>query len=134
MKEKTEVLYLEDNLFDEELVRNIILSECSNCNIISVTTKEDFTLKLKKTKVDIILADYNLQGFNGFTALKIALKINSNIPFIFITGQMSEDMAKKAIKAGARDYVFKNQLNRLIPVFKKVLEEVNKNKKIIKEF
>lgn len=129
MREKIEILYLEDNLMDEELVRNMILSEYSNCNIISVNTKEDFTQKLIKNKIDIILADYNLQGFNGFTALKIALKINSNIPFIFVTGQMSEDMAKKAIKTGARDYVFKNQLNRLIPVFKKALEEVYEIKK-----
>lgn len=129
MKEKTEVLYLEDNLLDEELVRGMLLRECSNCNITSVNTKKEFTNKLKETKFDIILADYNLQGFNGFTALKIALKINSNIPFIFVTGQMSEDMAKEAIKAGARDYVFKNQLSSLIPAFKKVLKEVNEFKK-----
>ncbi len=129
MKEKTLILHLEDNYLDEELIRNMILKECSNCNIISVNTKRDFTNKLKKNKIDIILADYDLKGFDGFKALKIALKINSNIPFIFVSGQMNEEMAKYALKAGARDYVFKSKLNDLIPTFKKVLKEINEIKK-----
>ena len=129
MKKITQILHLEDNFLDEELIRDMILKEFSDCNIVSVNTKRDFTIKLKKTKVDIILADYNLHGFNGFTALKIALKINSKIPFIFISGQMSEEMAKEAIKAGARDYVFKSQLGNLIPTFKRALKEVIELKK-----
>ena len=130
MKTKAQILYLEDDILDEELIRTMLINECSKCKITSVSTKKDFTYSLKNFHIDLILADYDLPDFNGFSALKITRKIYPNIPFIYITGRISEDEAIEAIKAGATDYVFKDKLGKLIPAVKRALKEVNESKNI----
>ena len=130
MKSKAEILYLEDDILDEELIRTILINECSKYNIISVSTKKDFIYTLNNFHIDLILADYDLPDFNGFSALKITRKIYPNIPFIYVTGRISEDKAIEAIKAGATDYVFKDKLGKLVPAVKRALKEVSESKNI----
>ncbi len=130
MKEDTNILYLEDDALDEELIRTMILNEYSKCNIISVSTKKDFTYNLKNSAFDLILADYDLPDFDGFSALKITRKKDPDVPFIFVTGRISEDMAIEAIKAGATDYVFKDKLGKLIPALQRAFKEVNESESI----
>lgn len=130
MKDRIQILYLEDDVLDEELIRTMILNDCPKCNVISVSTKKDFTFNLKTFPIDLILADYDLPDFSGLAALKITRRIYPNIPFIFVTGRISEDMAIEAIKAGATDYVFKDKLGKLIPSLKRALKEVSELKSI----
>jgi PAS domain S-box-containing protein len=124
MKKKIRVLHLEDDPLDHEIVKNI-LSESDDFiyEIECVLTKENFIKKLEKKTFDIILADYKLPSFDGLSALKIARKRFPEIPFVFISGAIGEEMAIETLKAGAKDYVIKDSYKRLIPSIKRAIME-----------
>lgn len=134
--EKFKLLMLEDNTLDAELIKSELINNKFNFNVKLVETQKDFTNAIKNFKPDIILSDYALSQFTGFEALEIAKKHLSNIPFIIVTGALSEEMAADSIKKGAWDYVLKENLLRLSSAIKnafKLKEEKDNNLKIKKD-
>ncbi len=112
--EKLKILILEDNKNDLEFMKDEIISELKyEFQFKWVITRNDFTLAIRDFHPDLILSDYNLPQFNGLDALKIAQSYNIDIPFIIVTGTLSEEAAADAIKSGAWDYVVKERLQRL---------------------
>lgn len=73
---------------------------------------------------DVIIADYRLPNFSGMDALKLARERDPDIPFIIVSGQISEDTAVETMRAGAQDYVLKDNLARLAPAVDRELREV----------
>jgi DNA-binding NtrC family response regulator len=72
----------------------------------------------------VILADYTLPHFDGISALKIAQEIRPEVPFIFVSGTLGEEVAIEALKlAGATDYVLKTRLSRIVPSVQRALRE-----------
>jgi diguanylate cyclase (GGDEF)-like protein/PAS domain S-box-containing protein len=63
--------------------------------------------------VDLVLADYNLPQFDAFRALDILKGSGLDIPFILVSGTVGEEAAVSAMRAGASDYIFKDNLSRL---------------------
>ncbi|MFD0989084.1 sigma 54-interacting transcriptional regulator [Mariniflexile jejuense] len=130
------ILILEDNDLDLELIKLELSSNGFDFFAKNVFTKSDFTSALKDFKPDVILTDYNLPQFTGIEALEIAKKIALNIPFILVTGHLSEELAADSIKRGAWDYVLKTNLLRLGPAIENALKlkkekdtnEIQKNK------
>lgn len=88
-----------------------------------VDTEEDMVEALKAQAWDIIISDYFLPRFNGFEALRTAKNHDPDIPFILISGAIGEDIAVAAMKAGAHDYLMKDNLKRLIPAVKRELHD-----------
>ena len=72
---------------------------------------------------DIILADYNLPRFSAPEALRLLKSTPHDIPFIMMSGAISEDTAVAAMRAGAHDYVSKENLTRLGPAIERELAE-----------
>jgi diguanylate cyclase (GGDEF)-like protein/PAS domain S-box-containing protein len=72
---------------------------------------------------DVIISDYTMPGFTGMDALKICLADGLDIPFILISGMIGEETAVAAMKAGANDYVMKDNLARLAPALERELHE-----------
>lgn len=128
------ILILEDNEFDAELIREELLSNRFDFISNHVFTKTDFVKAIKEFKPDIILSDYNLPQFTGFDALEIAIEFDPNIPFILVTGHLSEELAADSIKRGAWDYVLKTNLLRLGSAIENALKlkqekETNENQR-----
>lgn len=73
---------------------------------------------------DVIIADYRLPHFSGLDALRMVRDLDPDMPFIVVSGQISEDTAVAAMRAGAQDYVLKHNLARLAPVVDRELREV----------
>ncbi len=122
---------LEDSKLDAELIKDELTKQKFDFTSELVETEKDFITAIHNFKPDIILSDYSLPQFTGFEALKIAQKIIPNIPFIIITGSLSEETAADSIKKGAWDYVLKENLLRLIPAIENAIKlkvEKNKNK------
>jgi signal transduction histidine kinase len=71
----------------------------------------------------MILSDYALPSFDGYAALALAKEKVPNIPFIFVTGTMGEEVAIEPLKSGATDYVLKTRLARLGPAVHRALRE-----------
>jgi PAS domain S-box-containing protein len=88
-----------------------------------VQTRAEFVAALEKADIDLILADYQLPSFDGLSALKLTLSARPDLPFIFVSGTLGEEVAIEAIKIGALDYVLKNGLSRLVPSVRRALRE-----------
>jgi CheY-like chemotaxis protein len=117
MNEALKILMLEDSeddvyLIERELGQGGILFDSHVVN-----TKDEFEHSLYHINPDVILADHSLPNFNSIEALKIYNQYQSEtkimIPFILITGSVSEEFAAQCIKAGAADYILKDRLKRL---------------------
>ena len=117
------VLHLEDNVTDTELIQATLEAAGIQSALTRVETEDDFVAALKQGDFDIILADYTLPSFDGLSALKIAHERSPEIPFLFVSGTLGEDVAIEALKAGATDYVLKTRLSRLGPSLKRALRE-----------
>lgn len=134
MKPLIRILHLEDNKNDAELVKETLLMKEINCEIIHVDNEKEFIENLENNAFDVILADYNLPSFDGFTALALSKKLAPDIPFIFISGVLGEELAIETLKRGATDYVIKSRLERLVPSVERALrEQEEKAKRILLE-
>ena len=117
------ILYLEDEPKDAELVQASLEAEGILCDLTRADTQASFLTFLQQGGFDLILADYTLPLFDGFSALKIAKEVCPEVPFIFVSGTLVEEMAIEALKMGATDYVFKTRLSRIGPSVRRALRE-----------
>src|SRR5947207_2989988 len=117
------VLHLEDDARDTELVQAALEGEGIQSELTRVEREEDSLAALKRESLDLILADYTLPSFDGLSALRIAQQHLPDVPFIFVSGTLGEDVAIEALKTGATDYVLKTRLARLGPAVTRALGE-----------
>src|ERR671923_1373192 len=78
-----------------------------------VDTAKPLEAALERQSWDIIIADYTLPKFDGLAALAYVKERGFDLPFIIVSGSSGEDLAVAALKAGAHDYILKNNLARL---------------------
>jgi two-component system, cell cycle sensor histidine kinase and response regulator CckA len=83
---------------------------------------------LDSGKWDIVLSDYSMPGFSGTEALAVLRSRNVDIPFVFVSGTIGEEMAVSALKSGAQDYLLKGNLKRLLPAVERALREAEGRK------
>jgi PAS domain S-box-containing protein len=117
------ILHLEDNPHDAELIQAALESEGIVSHVARVETRADFIASLEQGGFDVILADYTLPSFDGLSALNIALEKYPDVPFIFVSGTLGEEVAIEALKIGATDYLLKERLSRLGPSVHRALRE-----------
>jgi len=123
MNSPLRVLHLEDDARDTELVQAALEGEGIQSELTRVEREQDFLAALKRESLDLILADYTLPSFDGLSALRIAQQHSPDVPFIFVSGTLGEDVAIEALKTGATDYVLKTRLARLGPSVNRALRE-----------
>jgi DNA-binding NtrC family response regulator len=88
-----------------------------------VSTQEQLELALSEFQPDLILSDFYLPNFDGLLALSICRTKSPEVPFVFVTGVLGEELAIETLKHGATDYVLKTHLSRLIPAVRRALRE-----------
>ncbi|MEH2314697.1 MAG: response regulator [Nostoc sp.] len=121
-------LLLEDSLLDAELTQAILTEGGINCELIRVETDADFLTALETETFDLILADHALPSFDGISALQIARNHTPEVPFIFVSAALGEELAIEALKNGATDYVLKQRLGRLVPSVQRALREAKERR------
>lgn len=119
------LLLLEDNATDADLIVTLLTEGGIACTARRVESRDGFVTALKEGQVDMILADYSLPGFDGVTALEMARKLTPEIPFIFVSGTLGEELAIDTMHRGATDYILKQRLGRLVPSIQRALREVH---------
>jgi PAS domain S-box-containing protein len=125
MRRPLRILSIEDDPKDTELIQNLLESEDMVCEITRVDTQAAVEASLEQGGIDLILADYTLPAFDGLSALKLAMKTCPEVPFIFVSGTLGEEVAIEALKVGATDYVLKTRLSRLVPSVLRALREAS---------
>jgi len=117
------ILSVEDDPKDTELIRDLLETEGIVCEVTRVDTQAALLDSLEQGGIDMILADYSLPSFDAISALKSAMKACPDVPFIFVSGTLGEEVAVEALKIGATDYVLKTSLSRLVPSVRRALRE-----------
>ena len=84
---------------------------------------EDLTAALSLSQWDLVLCDYNLQELDPLVAMREVQGATDDVPFIGVSGSVSEEKLVELMKAGANDVILKDQLTRLAPAIERELEE-----------
>lgn len=133
------ILILEDSPYDVELVQYELKKGGIDFITKVVDTRVDFIKELDGFKPDVILSDHSMPQFNSIEALRIYKESKLTIPFILVTGSVSEEFAVQAILSGASDYLLKTNLTRLPSAVNNALsswravQEKEKAKKEVKQ-
>jgi PAS domain S-box-containing protein len=117
------ILHVEDRTSDADQVARILKKAGLNVTIKIVSTKDTFRAALTEFAPDLIISDHNLPAFNSMEALDILQKSLCTIPFILVTGTVSEEFAVQAMREGADDYILKDRMQRLPVAVESVLEK-----------
>jgi PAS domain S-box-containing protein len=125
------ILILEDNEADADLIKICLHRFNITYEIVHAKGKKEFITALQQQQFDIILSDHALPQFSSFEALEEIKKQQLQIPFILVTGTVSEEFAVDILKRGADDYILKNNLTRLPTAITQAIEiHKIKNEKI----
>ena len=114
MTEPLKILILEDSPYDaEEIMRRLELSAKFECGFRLATDKASYLQALDEFCPTVILSDHSLPQFDSKEALTLARQHFPDIPFIMVTGTISEEFAIDMLKAGVDDYILKDRMTRL---------------------
>jgi PAS domain S-box-containing protein len=117
------ILIVEDQATDAELMAYELRQANLPFSYRLVDNDVDFIREMEEFRPHLILSDYNLPFFNGLAALALAQERFPEVPFIFVSGAIGEEVAIESLKRGATDYVLKDRISRLAPAVKRALRE-----------
>ena len=117
------VLIIEDEDDDEELILRHLALGGYDIESYRVENGRALEEALENPNWDIIIADYRLPQFDALAALDIVHAKNVDTPFLIVSGTIGEQTAVAAMKAGAHDYIMKDNLPRLIPAIQREIRE-----------
>lgn len=134
MSQTIHLLLIEDSADDAELILREVRKGGYEVMATRVETGEELRAALQLQGWDLILSDYALPGFSGLTALEILTEAGLDLPFIIVSGAIGEETAVQLMRAGAKDYVRKEKLVRLVPVLRRELSDaVSRRERMIAE-
>lgn len=113
MEAPLKILLLEDSDTDAEIIQHLLKKSDPTYEFSVVMSKEAYLQALDDYQPDVILSDNSLPQFNATEALQIVRQRSQVIPFILVTGTVSEEYAADIIKSGADDFILKDRLLRL---------------------
>jgi UDPglucose--hexose-1-phosphate uridylyltransferase len=117
------VLLVEDSADDARLLVRQLTSGGYEVQHERVESPAAMRAALTRASWDLVISDYSMPGFSGTAALNLLQQQGVDVPFIFVSGTIGEDVAVAAMKAGASDYVLKDKLKRLIPAIERELRD-----------
>ncbi|TWG97162.1 two-component sensor histidine kinase [Mesorhizobium sp. J18] len=130
--ESLRILMLEDSRFDAELILAHLADFDPNPIVVRAASRKEYLDALGQADFDVILADYSVPDFEGVSALTLASERAPDIPFIFVSGVLGEEIAIESVKRGATDYVLKQRLSRLPAAIERALAEARKRQELRK--
>lgn len=123
METALKILIVEDSEDDLFLLLHELRKGGYSPEYLSLCTADAMQRALDEREWDVITSDYNMPGFSALAALDILKNSGFDLPFIVVSGKIGEDQAVAAMKAGAHDYVMKQNLSRLVPAIEREIRE-----------
>jgi two-component sensor histidine kinase len=123
MGEMLRVLQVEDSAGDASLIERMLTKSGYAVYCERVVDAYEMRAALAKQTWDLIIADYRLPAFDAPSALALLHETGQDIPFIVVSGAMGEDLAVAMMRAGAQDYLLKDDLARLAPAVDRELRD-----------
>jgi CheY-like chemotaxis protein len=115
------ILLLEDSPADAHLIRKVLEADGLPFALELVDEEKAFRDACARGGMDVILSDFQLPGFDGWAALETARRLRPDVPFIFVSGVIGEEMAVDSLREGAAVFVLKDGLSRLAPAVRRVV-------------
>lgn len=117
---------------DEPLIRESLFEilRIEGYDVYMASSAEDAVLKLRETKVDIVVTDLKLPKMSGIELLQIIKQRNEAIEVILMTGYGSVESAVDAMRKGAFDYIIKPINDHEIKI---IITKIIEKQKILKE-
>lgn len=127
-------LLIEDQEDDARLLLNLLQRSGYSATWERVDTLPELERALH-SDWEIIFSDHAMPGMDGMQALRVVRQHNPDVPFIFVSGTIGEDIAVEAMRTGAQDYIMKDNLTRLVPAVQRELKEagVRRGKRIVEQ-
>jgi diguanylate cyclase (GGDEF)-like protein/PAS domain S-box-containing protein len=123
MTQEIKLLIVEDVGTDAELAVRELGRAGLSCKVMQVETEADYLRQLEEFSPDLVLCDFTLPRFDGMSALALVRDRHPDLPFIFVSGTIGEEVAIESLKRGASDYVLKTNLARLGSAVKRALQD-----------
>lgn len=123
MEKSLRVLIVEDSEDDTALVLETLKERDFHPVYKRVETPEELIDALRQSPWDVVVSDYTMPRFNALAAMRLIKEAGLDIPFIIVTGSIGEEIAVRAMKAGAHDYMMKDNLSRLSPAIEREMQE-----------
>ena len=117
------ILLAEDSQDDADLLSHHLKRLGVEIVLVRVETPDGLSDALAGGLWDIVISDYRMPKFSGLAALKLVREHSKDLPFIIVSATIGEEIAVEAMRAGANDYVMKNNLARLLPAVQRELHE-----------
>jgi PAS domain S-box-containing protein len=129
MNKLLKLLNIEDSELDTELLVRHLKKEGYTLEYKRVDNLEQLEKTLAEDNWDIIISDYSMPGFSVDEALRFVKKTDLDIPFIVISGTIGEEKAVQVMRAGASDYLMKENLKRLAPAIEREMQEAENRRR-----
>ena len=123
-----QVLIVEDSEDDTKLVLEELKQRGYNPVHRRVETPEEMKAALRQNEWDVVLSDYMMPRFSVPEAMDLIRKAGLDIPFIIVSGNIGEEIAVAAMKAGAHDYLMKDNLSRLSPAIQREMQDATRRR------
>ena len=114
MTELPILLHLEDSDLDAEYIRQRLLKEDFSGTLLRARDRDEFIAILNSDqRLELVVSDYQLPTIDGPEALELVRQLRPELPLIFVSGALGEEVAVHMLKNGATDYILKHRLERL---------------------
>jgi serine phosphatase RsbU (regulator of sigma subunit) len=123
MNKSLRILIVEDSEEDTELLLHELRDAAFDPEFERVDNPAAMNAALDQREWDLVVADFSMPQFNALAALELLNKKGLDLPFIIVSGTIGEELAVKAMRNGARDYIMKGNLRRLVPAVERELSE-----------
>jgi len=100
------ILCVDDEPHDRALIRHALSVE-GDYLLMEADDRESFERALEEEDLHVVLTDFNILSFEGLEVIRAVKTRKPDMPVIVVTGTGSEEIAVKALKEGADDYVIK---------------------------
>jgi DNA-binding NtrC family response regulator len=109
------ILLIEDNAIDALLIEGLFKKRDLAYRLKRIQTAQGLEVELAAGGIDLILSDFRLPSWDGMAALRRVRALDPDLPFLFISGEVDEELSVEAMHEGANDFLFKDRLLRLVP-------------------
>ena len=116
------ILFIEDNPLDAELLSREIRKGGYEHKSFVADSIQHIEVLLSEHQFDCIISDYSLPGFTGLDIIEFLNEKTIDIPLILVSGTVPDETAIDAVLMGAKDYVLKDNLTRLVPALRRETE------------
>ena len=129
MSKEFRILLIEDSEDDALLIERVLTRDGLKVIMERVSTADEMNRALEEHTWDAILCDYMMPKFSIKDAMKEIDLRGLDLPFIIVSGTISDEVAVEMMQAGAHDYLTKNNLSRLVPAIEREISEAGQRRK-----